>query len=222
MIVNELFYSLQGEGRLAGVPSTFIRLAGCPLRCRWCDTQYAWDKTAGQTMTNDAILEAACAYPTPYIIVTGGEPMVHPGIEALLGTLSGRFSHITVETASLKFMSDLPVNLMSISPKLSNSRDKSRIQGLPAQQLDVVQKLISAYDYQLKFVVDIPQDLDEIAELLENLDSVDPRRVYLMPQATEPDEYMEKSRWLVEYCKQTGFSFSPRLQVMLWGGQRGK
>jgi 7-carboxy-7-deazaguanine synthase len=213
---------LQGEGRLAGVPSTFIRLAGCPLRCRWCDTQYAWDKTAGQTMTNDAILEAACAYPTPYIIVTGGEPMVHLGIEALLGTLSGRFSHITVETAGLKFLPDLPVNLMSISPKLSNSRDKSRIQGLPAQQFDVVQRLISAYDYQLKFVVDIPQDLDEIAELLENLDGVDPRRVYLMPQATEPDEYMEKSRWLVEYCKQTGFSFSPRLQVMLWGGQRGK
>jgi 7-carboxy-7-deazaguanine synthase len=148
--------------------------------------------------------------------------MVHPGIEALLGTLSGRFGHITVETAGLKFLPDLPVNLMSISPKLSNSRDKSRIQGLPAQQFDVAQRLISAYDYQLKFVVDIPQDLDEIAELLENLDSVDPRRVYLMPQATEPDEYMEKSRWLVEYCKQTGFSFSPRLQVMLWGGQRGK
>jgi 7-carboxy-7-deazaguanine synthase len=81
---------------------------------------------------------------------------------------------------------------------------------------------MSAYDYQLKFVVDKPEDLDEIADTLHSLDGVDFYKVWLMPQATQTDEYLEKSRWLVEYCKQTGFSFSPRLQVMLWGPQRGK
>jgi 7-carboxy-7-deazaguanine synthase len=82
--------------------------------------------------------------------------------------------------------------------------------------------MIDEYDYQLKFVVDTPEDLNEIAELLEELEGVDLYKCWLMPQATQTDEYLEKTRWLAEYCKQTGFSLSPRLQVMLWGAQRGK
>ena len=81
---------------------------------------------------------------------------------------------------------------------------------------------MAAYDYQIKFVVDEPNDLDEIAVVLEKLDGLGLYSVYLMPQAMQTDDYLEKSRWLAEYCKQAGFSFSPRLQVMLWGSQRGK
>ena len=88
MIINEIFYSLQGEGSLAGVPSIFIRLAGCPLRCTWCDTKYAWDSSAGQEMSCEQILEAVADYPTRYVVLTGGEPMVHEG-EALFHI--GRF-----------------------------------------------------------------------------------------------------------------------------------
>jgi len=88
--------------------------------------------------------------------------------------------------------------------------------------MGVLRKLMSAYDYQLKFVVDEPNDLDEIADTLDKLDGIDLYKVWLMPQATQTDEYLGKSHWLAEYCKQTGFSFSPRLQVMLWGSQRGK
>ena len=223
MIVNELFYSLQGEGRLAGVPSVFIRLAGCPLRCSWCDTKYAWDPAAGRPMSCDQMLQHIHQYPTRYVVVTGGEPLAHKGIEQLAQAIASQGFHLTIETAGLEFIQGVHADLMSISPKLSNSGpQETGEQSLTRLNVDVLQKWMAAGDYQFKFVVDAPNDLDEIAEVLAELENVDPYRVYLMPQATEPNEYLEKARWLVEYCKQTGFSFSPRLQVMLWGSQRGK
>ena len=224
MIVNELFYSLQGEGRLAGVPSIFIRLAGCPLRCSWCDTKYAWDPAAGRQMTGEQILEAIRDYPTRYVVLTGGEPLTHEGISELAAAICSKGYHLTIETAGIHIIDGLQADLMSISPKLSNSDPKTDTDKHQTERLnrDILRKLMAAYDYQLKFVVDTPKDLDEIADFLDKLDGIDLYKVWLMPQATQTDEYLEKSRWLVEYCKQTGFSFSPRLQVMLWGSQRGK
>ena len=224
MIVNELFYSLQGEGSFAGTPSIFIRLAGCPLRCRWCDTQYAWDSAAGQDMSCEQVLEAIGDYPTRFVVLTGGEPMAHEGVLELAVAIRDKGYHLTIETAGICFIEGLPADLMSISPKLSNSDPQDGAAKHPVERLNVgvLRQLMATYDYQLKFVVDVPKDLDEIADVLEKLDGLDLYSVYLMPQATQTDEYLEKSRWLAEYCKQSGFSFSPRLQVMLWGSQRGK
>ena len=222
MIINELFYSLQGEGSLAGVPSIFIRLAGCPLRCTWCDTKYAWDPAAGQEMTSKQVLEAIHDYPTRYVVLTGGEPMAHEGVKELAAEIRARGYHLTIETAGICFIEGLPADLMSISPKLSNSEPKNGTEAVERLNMDVLRKLMAAHDYQLKFVVDNSEDFDEIAEILNILGDIDIYKVWLMPQATQTAEYLEKSRWLAEYCKQTGFSFSPRLQVMLWGSQRGK
>jgi 7-carboxy-7-deazaguanine synthase len=222
MIINELFYSLQGEGSLAGVPSIFIRLAGCPLQCTWCDTKYAWDPAAGREMSCEQVLEAIGDYPTRFVVLTGGEPMAHEGVSELAAAIREKGHHLTIETAGIRFIDGLVADLMSISPKLLNSDPKNGKQ--PAKRLNVavLGQLMAAYDYQLKFVVDQPNDLNEIADILDTLDGVDLYKVWLMPQATQTDDYLEKSRWLAEYCKQTGFSFSPRLQVMLWGSQRGK
>ena len=224
MTINELFYSLQGEGRLAGVPSVFVRLAGCPLQCCWCDTPYAWDPAAGRQMTCKQILDAIRDYPTRYVVLTGGEPLANDGVLELATAIRSEGHHLTIETAGIYSIEDLQADLMSISPKLSNSDPKTATDKHQTERLnvEVLRKLTAGYDYQLKFVVDSPNDLDEIAEVLEKLDGIDPYRVYLMPQATQTDEYLAKSRWLVEYCKQAGFSFSPRLHVMLWGSQRGK
>ncbi|MHC4455686.1 MAG: 7-carboxy-7-deazaguanine synthase QueE [Planctomycetota bacterium] len=78
MKVNEIFYSIQGEGFLAGVPSVFVRLAGCPLYCRWCDTKYAWDKTQGTDYDVDEIVRTVQQWPCKFVVITGGEPMIHP------------------------------------------------------------------------------------------------------------------------------------------------
>jgi 7-carboxy-7-deazaguanine synthase len=225
MIVNELFYSLQGEGKLAGVPSVFVRLAGCPLRCHWCDTKYAWNPDAGQPMTSGQILDQINRHPTRYVVLTGGEPLVHKDVAELIGDIHKAGYHLTVETAGIRFLPDVPVDLMSISPKLSNTLSPTAqkpADSLPPTDPELISRLMAAYPYQLKFVVDSPQDLDEIARFLEKLSSVDPYRIYLMPQAVQTAEYLEKSRWLADFCLQTGFSFSPRLQVMLWNGERGK
>ena len=222
MMINELFYSLQGEGSLAGVPSVFIRLAGCPLRCTWCDTKYAWDSSAGQEMHPEQILKKIADYPTRYVVITGGEPMACETLSELTTILHGKGYHLTIETAGIFHVDGLKVDLMSISPKLSNAFASHIKSPRQWSNIQILQQLIAAYDYQLKFVVDTPADLNEIAETLDQLKGVDFYKVWLMPQATQTDEYLQKSRWLVEYCKQTGFLFSPRLQVMLWGGQRGK
>jgi 7-carboxy-7-deazaguanine synthase len=226
MIVNEIFYSLQGEGSLAGVPSVFIRLAGCPLRCRWCDTKYAWQASAGQEMSGEQVAEKIASYPTRHIVITGGEPMTHPGLKDLLETLADKRRHITIETSGIKHIDDLPCDLMSISPKLSNSvpvedaaaaeHDKMRFDG------EELGKLIDSYRYQLKFVVDGPEDLDEIAGCLKKLENVNPDKVFLMPQATTSAELLTKSKMLARVCRQTGFALSQRLQVMLWENEKGR
>jgi 7-carboxy-7-deazaguanine synthase len=226
MQVAEIFYSLQGEGRLAGVPSVFIRLAGCPLRCRWCDTKYAWSESAGQGMSVGEVLREVGRFDTRYFVITGGEPMVHGGLEELCRELSGPQTHVTIETSGIQYVGGLACDLMSISPKLSNTdpRDSAEASRHAAIRFDAetIRRLVAEYEYQLKFVVDAPADLDEVADALRKIGPVDPYKVMLMPQAVSRDEYFHKSKWLAETCLQTGFVFSPRLQVMLWDNQKGR
>ena len=226
MIINEIFYSLQGEGALAGTPSVFVRLSGCPLRCRWCDTKYAWSESAGRQYSADELKEKVLPQPTRHLVITGGEPMVLDGLGEFIRPFAEAGMHITIETSGIRFVSDLPCDLMSISPKLSNStptepgpaaeHEKQRL-NLPA-----LQELIDNYTYQLKFVVDSRADLDEIAGCIEQLKNVNPYKVYLMPQARTRQELLEKSQMLADFCLQTGFALSQRLQIMLWEGQRGR
>ncbi len=223
MKINEFFYALQGEGQLAGTPSVFIRLAGCPLRCRWCDTAYARDFQAGTDHTPESLLARMADFPTRHLVVTGGEPLAHEGLAAFLEVFAKAGYRITLETAALRFVADLPISLISISPKLSNSVDPDApVAETDRLNIDAIGALIDAYRWQLKFVVDRPQDLDDIADCLGRLGPVDPERICLMPQAARRDAYIEKSIWLAEYCLQAGFCFSPRLHVMLHNGRPGK
>lgn len=226
MIINEIFYSVQGEGSLVGVPSVFVRIAGCPLRCKWCDTKYALPFDAGTEYSVQRLLTDLNRYPTHHIIITGGEPFACNQLEAVCGALKAGSVHITIETAGIEYIENLKCDLLSISPKLKNSIPADPKSAAEHKQycrrFDKIQKLIDNYDYQLKFVVDEPADLDDIAGALKQLKNVDPDRVYLMPQAVTRDEYIEKSLYLVEVCKQTGFAFSPRLQVELYNRRRGK
>jgi 7-carboxy-7-deazaguanine synthase len=221
--IAELFYSIQGEGSLAGVPSVFIRTSGCNLRCGWCDTPYTSWMPEGADLTLGQILDEVKAHPARHVVVTGGEPMIAPEIVPLTERLHALGLHITIETAGTVFQ-PVACQLMSISPKLGNStpgdprwaaqHDRLRIH--PA----TLAQLMARYPYQLKFVIEKPDDLTEVRALVADL-KADLGRVILMPEGTDRERLRERALWLVEVCKEEGFRFSPRLHVDLYGNQRG-
>jgi 7-carboxy-7-deazaguanine synthase len=225
MRINEIFYSLQGEGFLAGVPSVFVRLAGCPLRCRWCDTKYAWDQTAGTAYSIAKIVELVQKWLCKFVVITGGEPMINSELPQLVQELKANGKHITIETAGIVYIPDMPCDLMSISPKLSNSTpDDAKLAAThDDSRLDVavLRELIDNYKYQLKFVVDSRDDVPEIQQTIEKIGNVDLEKVMLMPQAATRDELLAKSPMVAEICKSTGYTFCQRLQVLLWNNVRG-
>ena len=209
--ISEIFYSIQGEGLLAGRPSVFIRLAGCPLRCKFCDTNYALDSSAGKKMTIAEIKKRIEKYKPEYIVITGGEPMICPNLPLLCESLKNY--HITIETSGVKFLPGLKCGLMSISPKLSNAYF-NKSDNKKYLKIDQLKKLIKEYDYQLKFVVEKTKDIAEVKQILKSLKTVDRSKVLLMPQAKNLSQYLNRSPLAARLCKENGFTFSPRLQLI--------
>jgi 7-carboxy-7-deazaguanine synthase len=215
--IAEIFYSIQGEGTLLGVPSVFIRASGCNLRCRWCDTPYTSWNPEGREMSLDEIVAEARGYNCTHAVVTGGEPML---FDEVIDLTHGLDMHVTIETAGTVFK-HVKCDLMSISPKLANSTPEGRWSTQHERlryQPDVLRQLISAYDYQLKFVVTKADDLAEIKLILETINA-DRSKVLLMPEGTTQDA--TRAPWLAEICKSEGFRYTPRLHIDLWGNTRG-
>ena len=225
MRIAEIFYSLQGEGSLAGVPSVFLRLSGCPLRCRWCDTKYAWSEHSGELLSTKAIVAQFKSYNCPYLVITGGEPFTNDQLPKLIAALRPFAKHITVETAGIEYIGDLPLNLVSLSPKLSNSLPIDEQQASEHDDkrlnIDALSKFVATYNVQFKFVVQSQEDIAEIETILEHCPAIDKRQVMLMPQATIARAYLQEAKKIADICIETGYSFSPRLQVMLWSNKRG-
>jgi len=221
--IAEVFYSVQGEGTLVGVPSVFVRTSGCNLRCVWCDTPYTSWQPEGAERSIDSIVEEVNQYRAGHVVITGGEPMIAPGIEELSRRLE---QHITIETAGT-VDADVRCDLMSISPKLANSVPLEREGGRWAaqherlrSQPEVLRKLMEKFSYQLKFVIAQPDDLNEVCLIVRELNA-DRSRVILMAEGTDAATLAERGRWLAEICKQEGFRMSPRLHVDLGGNRRG-
>ena len=230
MLISELFYSVQGEGLLAGVPSVFVRTSGCNLRCRWCDTPYASSEPEGEQQTVEEIVARVREYPARHVVLTGGEPMLARGIEDLAGMLKEAGYHITIETAGTIEPDGVACDLASLSPKLADStpdaeqfgegwskrHEESRI------QQEVLNAWAVAYSCQFKFVVSDSGDLEEIEKILEG---VTPRpelgRVLLMPEGTNSAALQERSQIVAELCKETGYRFCPRLHIDLYGDTKG-
>src|SRR5947209_18983382 len=100
MNIAEIFYSIQGEGRLLGVPSTFVRTSGCNLRCHWCDSPYTSWEPHGESLTIAEVLTRIERHPARHVVVTGGEPFLSPDLETLCAGLRERRYHITIDTAA--------------------------------------------------------------------------------------------------------------------------
>ena len=208
------------------MPSVFVRTSGCNLRCTWCDTPYTSWQPQGQNLSVDEIVRSVTAFPAAHVVVTGGEPMIAPEIVELTSRLRAAGLHITIETAGTVYL-DLSCDLMSISPKLANSVPLEREGGRWAAQHErlryqpeVLKRLLTQYPYQLKFVVSSAEDLAEIDGMRQELNAPK-ERVLLMPEGVDRDRLRERGLWLAEVCKTTGYRYSPRLHVDLWGDRRG-
>jgi len=226
MRIAEIYKSIQGEGFLVGTVSLFVRASGCNLRCWYCDTPHASFQPVGEDLSVDQIVQQLEALGGTHVVLTGGEPMLFAEMIPLCRQLSERKWHVTVETAGTLY---LPVqcDLMSISPKLSNStpspeqfrgwsdrHDRSR------DAPEVIRQLVDQYRYQIKFVVDRPADCKEVEEYLDRFPEIDRSRVMLMPQGTDADSLVEVGRWLAPYCRKHGLRFCPRRQIEWFGLSR--
>src|SRR5450432_1848314 len=127
MFISEIFYSLQGEGELTGVPSVFVRTSGCNLRCNWCDTPYASWNPEGETISVSEILARIQNYPTHHVVLTGGEPMIAKEMPELAAAIEELGHHITIETAGTIAPNGVACDLASLSPKLKNSTPDDRM-----------------------------------------------------------------------------------------------
>jgi 7-carboxy-7-deazaguanine synthase len=229
MFIAEIFYSLQGEGELTGVPSVFVRTSGCNLRCNWCDTPYASWNPEGKDMSLDEVLQEVEKHPARHVVLTGGEPMVAKGIHELAAALREKGKHITIETAGTIPPTGVACDLVSLSPKLKNSAPDpelfeawhGRHEKLRWQPV-VVREWVEKYPFQLKFVVAQESDLNEIQLLLRELGGkVSPQKVLLMPEGITVEALRAREAMLVELCRRHGYRYCHRLHIELFGNRRG-
>lgn len=230
MRIAEIFFSIQGEGRLAGVPSVFIRTSGCNLRCRWCDTPYASWNPEGDEMTVAQIMREVEKYPARHVVVTGGEPMIARDIGTLLQALRDAGKHITIETAGTVAPGGVPCDLASISPKLNSSNPDHEIFGKTWSERheatrwrpEIFREWCSTYDHQIKWVVASFEDILEVEKMLEIAElNTPPEHILLMPEGRTVAELQQHSLKVVEWCKARGWRYCPRLHIDLFGNTRG-
>ncbi|WP_135366322.1 7-carboxy-7-deazaguanine synthase QueE [Halosimplex halophilum] len=230
--INELFYSLQGEGELAGTPTVFIRTSGCNLRCWFCDSYHtSWEPTHAWMSLDEILAEVKDFEQATHVVVTGGEPLIHDDCEILLKRLSEQGYHTTVETNGTVYR-DTAIDLASISPKLESSNptaekdpsgdgdwedrhDQRRL------DIEVLGDLLETYNSQLKFVVTGPDDLPEIQSLVDRVRretqaDIDSDEILLMPQGTTREELDEVRNQVAELALEYGYRYTPRLHVDLW------
>ncbi|GGD99000.1 7-carboxy-7-deazaguanine synthase [Tsuneonella deserti] len=230
----EIFASLQGEGVSAGRPCTFIRLSRCNLACVWCDTAYTWRFTGDNRPHRDAItferkqnqvtlspVQAARSIDLlapRRLVVTGGEPLLQAAALAELAALLPEHS-IEVETngtvePAARF--DTFVEQYTVSPKLSHSGNPADL-ALPPARLAEWSRDPRAF---FKFVIAEPADVAEVLAL-QLAYSMQPERIFLMPEGTDSATLRARSAWLSDLCLEHGYRLSDRLHIHLYGDTRG-
>lgn len=233
--ISEMFQSRQGEGKLTGQESSFIRLSGCNLRCWFCDTRYTSWEPDGKFQEIDAIVQWAVHGGLQHVVLTGGEPLLPMAVGALCDALRNAGLHLTIETAGTV---DRPVvcDLLSLSPKLASSNPQETDfpnhppvigqRWIAAHQRrrwqpSIFRNLISrALDYQVKFVMNSPDDAGEIIDAISELE-LPPEHVWIMPQSRSPEELQAQSAWISRWCLETGFHFCDRAHLRWYGARRG-
>jgi len=208
--ITEIFYSLQGEALTVGIPTTFIRLTGCPLRCQYCDTEYAF--SGGDWMNLGAILERVAANQTRYVTVTGGEPLAQKPCLDLLAKLCDADYQVSLETSGaldISMVDSRVVKVMDIKTPGSGEEKRNRLENI---------NCISEHD-QLKFVICDERDYEWSRELLQRLD-LNQRCEVLFSPSFEQLAAADLADWILR----DGLPVRMQMQLhkLLWGNQPGK
>ena len=213
--VAELFRSLQGEGPSAGTPAHFLRLQGCDVGCVWCDTRYTWDASQGRACNiADAFQELRALGDAPLLVVTGGEPLAHPGVERLLTAALGQWPRVEVETSGSAPPSLVHDRLHYMwSPKLPSVTPRWAETWAHAAQF------MSDPRTSVKIVVATGDDDDALRLIREH--ELPRDRILLMPEGLTDVAVRARALTLAELCQREGLRLSPRLHVWLWGAKRG-
>lgn len=206
--ITEIFYSLQGEAKEVGIPTVFVRLTGCPLRCNYCDTAYAFK--GNNPLSIESIMEKVEKYNTHYVCVTGGEPMAQRNCLILLDTLIEAGYKVSIETSGSIDIS--PVNkkvsvVMDLKTPSSTEQSQNRYENIA---------LLESND-QLKFVIASRSDFDWCCDILQNY-SVDSE--VLFSPVYESLKPVELADWILE--KQLNVRLQVQLHKILWGDTKGK
>jgi len=206
--ITEIFYSLQGEAKEVGIPTVFVRLTGCPLRCNYCDTAYAFK--GNNPLSIQHILDEIAQYNTQYVCVTGGEPMAQSNCLKLLDALIENDYKVSMETSGS--IDIAPVNskvsiVMDIKTPSSTEEHQNRYENL---------SILKNKD-QLKFVIASRSDFDWCAEILENNEVVSEVLFSPVYESLKP---VELADWILE--KKLNVRLQVQLHKILWGNQKGK
>ena len=215
--VVEVFDSIQGEGELMGMPHTFVRLAGCNLRCRWCDTKYALDAPGVEMGVDEIVSQVNC----DYVCVTGGEPLLQD-VCGLLRGLSESGRKVTVETNCTvrdKRLDEF-VFLYSVSPKLFSSGE--------GYDNKVLESYLNLDNVQVKFVVCDEDDFLQVVSVVEKYNAFVRGKVVLQPDGMcSVSEYQKRLGWLVDKVMGSEVLVHSDVRVLLqmhkviWGNKRG-
>ncbi len=208
--VTEIFHSLQGESVTAGLPTVFVRLTGCPLRCRWCDTSYAF--SGGEWMEIGEVLERVAAYACRHVTVTGGEPLAQPACRALLAGLCDAGHEVSLETSGALEISGIDPRVtvvMDLKAPGSGEQARNRMENL---------ELLRPRD-QLKFVLAGREDYDWARTMLAAHDLSRRCEVLFSPVYGEL-EPAELAGWILE--DRLPVRFQLQLHKLIWGEERGR
>ena len=208
MKINEIFYSIQGEGKWTGLPNIFIRTTGCNLRCSFCDTKYAYDE--GKEIEIDEILKQISKYPCRYVCITGGEPLLQEDLPNLINDLLGNDYEISLETngsQNIKNLLNFKSLLISLDIKCpsSNMQEKNDFENI---------KLLRKED-QLKLIIKNKEDYNYAKKIVEEYKPI--CTVFFQP--VWKTNLYELANWI----KNDGLNVKLGLQLhkIIWGDTRG-
>ena len=213
--VAETFRSLQGEGPSAGTPAHFLRLQGCDVGCSWCDTKYSWEGGGGRELSvAGAFAELRALGDAPLLVVTGGEPLSHAGVERLLAAAVGQWPRVEVETSGIAPPPLSHERLHYVwSPKLPSATPRW------AETWAHAERFVGDPRTTVKLVVG-EHDHDDALRLIQEHRLPRPR-VMLMPEGLTDEGVRAGAASLAPLCQREGLRLSPRLHVWLWGAKRG-